>query len=410
MNILYVLHKNPEITLGGVERHIKDLSRILCLKGFNVYMFYPSYSHLEVITVKNNGIRLEKIKDYSFTGNELRDTKIEELFKRILISYSIDIVHFQHLLGLPLSLVEVAKKSGAKVLITIHDYYLWCKNYKLLRMGDNGLFFCFFEEDSSICEKCLNDIFKNINYSKKYISERRGYSEELLNKCDFIITPSKYVRNVISRLFNIDPYRIKFIEHGITRPDSSILRNSYSNDKLNIAYLGAFTLEKGAHIFLKLIDEALRLKLEDFLSFYIIGEIGYDLPKNYYKKDFVKISGAYRHEDVNRLLNENSIDLILLLSIWPETYSYTLSEAIVNRIPVIATDIGALRQRLSEYSAGFLIPFESPLPYLLDIILDFAKQPELYIYFKKRCEEASKQLPEINHMVESYVELYKICN
>lgn len=407
MNILYVIHKNPDITLGGVERHIKDLSMHLCFKGFNVYMFYPSYSSLELMIIKSKEIQIEKISNYSFNGNELKDKQIEELFRKVLLSYSIDIVHFQHFLGLPLSLIEVARRYCQKVFITIHDYYLWCSNYKLLRIDDEEIYFCFFEKDCNICERCLKEVFRNIDYSKQYIKERREYSARLLKECDFIITPSKYVRDVIARLFNIDPCKIKLIEHGIKHPDYIDFRSSTNINRLNIAYLGAFTVEKGAHIFLRLIDEAIKLRLSKYLSFYIIGEIGYNVPKEYYKKDILKIIGAYKYEDLNRLLYENTINLVLLLSIWPETYSYTLTEAIVNRIPVIATDLGALRQRLSEYSAGFLVPFENPLRSVLDIILDFIKQPELLLYFKKRCEDVSKMLPDVNHMVESYIELYK---
>jgi|GEM_PF-1120113 len=410
MNILYVLHKNPNISLGGVERHIKDLSTTISLKGFNVYILYPSHSHLELALFKDGGIQLLKMKCASIKNfskfKDLRDKDIEELFKKILDNYLIDVVHFQHILGLPLSLFEIAKSSGAKVFITIHDYYLWCQNYKLLRRFDGDMRFCYFEDNSDICVDCIRDTFKSI-VSREYIKERREYAKKLLNICDCIITPSKYLKGVIINLFNVDEKKIKIIEHGITHPNDLYFRNCKDKNTMNIGYLGAFTFEKGAHIFLRFVDEAKRLGLNRYVSFYIIGELGFDIPNNYCKNNCLKIIGSYKPEDVNRLLNENSIDVVLLLSIWPETYSYTLSEAIANKIPVIATDLGALRQRISEYSSGFLVPYEKPLIYIFDIIQDFLKHPEILDYFSKRCEAVSKVLPDISDMSNRYVGLYK---
>jgi glycosyltransferase involved in cell wall biosynthesis len=76
-------------------------------------------------------------------------------------------------------------------------------------------------------------------------------------------------------------------------------------------------------------------------------------------------------------------------------------------VPVIATDLGALRERIAKYSVGYLVPHENPVPRTVKIIEDFIDYPEVLNYFQQRCAIASKGLPNINEMVMKYVELYK---
>lgn len=41
---------------------------------------------------------------------------------------------------------------------------------------------------------------------------------------------------------------------------------------------------------------------------------------------------------------------------WPETYSYTLSESLISEIPVISFDLGAIAERVKkQMSAGFYL-------------------------------------------------------
>ena len=92
---------------------------------------------------------------------------------------------------------------------------------------------------------------------------------------------------------------------------------------------------------------------------------------------------------------------------WPETFSFTLSEAISNAIPVIATDLGALRERISKYMVGYLVPYEDPVPRVVKIINDFLSCHELLDYFKNRCIAVARKLPDINSMTDKYEKLYR---
>ncbi|WP_330582768.1 glycosyltransferase [Suipraeoptans intestinalis] len=57
---------------------------------------------------------------------------------------------------------------------------------------------------------------------------------------------------------------------------------------------------------------------------------------------------------------ENDIDIFLIPSIWPETFSYTTEEIMQMGMPVMSFDIGAPAERIKKYEKGLIIPEISP--------------------------------------------------
>jgi glycosyltransferase involved in cell wall biosynthesis len=406
MNILYVLHKDPDIFLGGIERHTIDLIRALSMKGMKVRLAFASASALVVRSYDEGGVEEKRFKGQFCNDMILHNTLVEKSFIQILKNYSIDIVHFQHILGFPLSLIEAAKHEGAKVIISVHDYFFWCPNYKLLSpLCNDGLSFCYFESDCVKCAKCLNLLGK-IEITGEMVSARREYVDSLFDMPDAIVFFSRYVQDVFCSLFNCHSDNNMIIEHGIEIGKDSA-QVFHHNHGLNIAYLGAFTYEKGADIFIEIIRGIKSASFSDKVKFSIIGELGHPPPDDLLKSKELKIIGAYRPHEIGGLLKREGISLILLLSRWPETYSYTLSEAIANGIPVIANDFGALRERVAKYTVGYLVPYENPVSRSIKIINDFLIYPELLNYFRQRCVLVSKEIPKIDDMVKKYISLYR---
>ena len=44
---------------------------------------------------------------------------------------------------------------------------------------------------------------------------------------------------------------------------------------------------------------------------------------------------------------------------WPETYSYTLSESLISEIPEISFDLGAIAERVKKAEVGWILPINS---------------------------------------------------
>lgn len=69
--------------------------------------------------------------------------------------------------------------------------------------------------------------------------------------------------------------------------------------------------------------------------------------------------------------------MIFISSIIPETFGYTISEAIKMGLPIVAFDIGAQGNRVKQYALGKTIPLHSSPEVILEAmqsILNTAKE------------------------------------
>ena len=74
----------------------------------------------------------------------------------------------------------------------------------------------------------------------------------------------------------------------------------------------------------------------------------------------------------------NEIDIICILPIWPETFSYTVSEAWLNGIPIVATDIGAVGERIRKTGGGWLVKPDASPDEVMQLLHHIIDHPEEY--------------------------------
>lgn len=398
MKILFVLHQDPLGYPAGIEQYLLDLMHGL-RDEFNckIYLFFPKGDKCILRFVSNNNgddkiIPATKV-DLTTVSNKI----IENVFLDVLNQHKFDIVHFQSLRNLPLSLVECAKENGRAIILSIHDYFIWCVNFILLNPN-----FCYFESNDVKCYECLRKLGYNV--SCDYISCRRNYVSHLMNIVDAIICPSHYIRDLLVELFSSSVLdRTIIIENGSKKSDFLYNRQdtlSLSNKYLKVAFIGNFLRHKGSKLFEELLNE---FENGNEIKFYIIGNLYERLQKT--SRNLAVIGGYYRG-NMGKILFENQIDIALLLSIIPETFSFTLSEVILAEIPTLALDLGAIRDRISRYKTGILIPHENSVPYLKNHLEYFIKNKSILSSFKNNCKKAKKLIPNTSNMVRNYYELY----
>ena len=398
MKILYVIDQKPDGYPGGIEYHLLDILGRFIRKRVPVHILFPEANCLQLRRYEGYKIHETAYEGGRLDDHRLRDPRLENVFSSVLDDIDADIVHFQSIRTLPLSLIEIAKRKGKKVLLTLHEYYFWCINCVMLAPD-----FCWFEEDEDKCHECLAG--NGYKVQKGYVKERRRYIDDLFHLVDRVIVPSLYVKDILLSLYTGLSYeKCEVVELGV---EKEILREGNGNGThrrngaLHLAFLGNFLHYKGNATFLQLMKH---YKNSDAVDFSIIGNIFDPSIVPSYKN--LDVIGGYTRDDVVRTIHKADPDLILLLSNWPETFSYTLSEAIASGVPVIATDGGALRGRVSKEAVGFLVPVEDPLPRTLEIIEDVRRHPEVIWFLRERVQEARKRLKTVDDMVEEHFRIY----
>lgn len=382
MNILHYSLGLPPYRSGGLTKYSLDLINSQIKRGHNVSLLFPGriltlnkkvkfrkYSSdnlLQVFEMINplpvpllNGV----LEPHRFT--EKCDKKVFEVF---FTENKIDVIHVHTLMGLYKELLEVAKDKKIKIVYTTHDYYGLCTKVNFI---NNKGKLC---EERNI-ENCLecnktgyNSIMINILQSPMYrflknqgiisilklkLQKVRSKSEstEIKNSLNEIEINKEEYLNLLDYYKKIFELMDKFIYNStvseevyrkyinkkgkvlpITHADikDKRIRKDYSGNKLRMAYLGPDKEYKGFNLLVdafNIIYKKYGEKVE--LNFY--GNVAV---KKY--EDGITLHGKYNYNDLESIFLNT--DLLIVPSIWKETFGFITLEALSHGVPVIVTE------------------------------------------------------------------------
>jgi glycosyltransferase involved in cell wall biosynthesis len=88
----------------------------------------------------------------------------------------------------------------------------------------------------------------------------------------------------------------------------------------------------------------------------------------------VRVRGYYRSGSLVDRLRRDRVDLALLLSIVPESYSLALSECMAAGVPVAAFDQGAIAERIRRHGGGLLVPPEAGADGIVALLREISRE------------------------------------
>lgn len=333
--ILFITHRRG----GGTERHIRELSMHLENEA-DVLVLRPYL--WKVVTLEwarsGEGFRLyfHMDRDYPALLSFLRLAGISQ-------------VHFHHLLGHSPKIRNIPTDINVPFDFTVHDYYAVCPKISLTSTDQR---YCG-EPGEQQCNVCLKT---KPRASSTNIREWREQNRSLFNKAMRVFAPSEDAARRIRTYFNdakivVAPHLDIGSENRLPTPKASPLGQ---NEKLRIVVIGAMSQIKGADI----LEQCAQLteKYQLPLQFYLIGYAYKDLKE--LPADILSIHGEYEDEDLEQLILAAHPHLIWFPAQWPETYSYTLSSALMSGLPIAAPNIGAFPERIGQRPWSWVCPWD----------------------------------------------------
>lgn len=341
-NILFIIHDWNDKS-GGTTLHAFDIINSLRkYYNFHVLTFsngiYKVYSYMENCEKELN---MGSVDNYSVL--QFFNENYKKMFSNLVDALRIDFIHIHHMVNHYFDIADVVSEKKIYCMITLHDFCSLCPTINMLYKMEK---YCgnLKEKNCGECLKYKNGINNNI------IPRWREVWNDFLSKMDKVIVPSKSTKDIINSVYkNI---KIDVIPHGIKEIDRSYVPKI--ENKLNVAFVGVVSIHKGGKILTELVK-----KKTSKIKYHLFGKTEFStLVKN--KSNYVN-HGPYDREKLSELLQDSKINLACLFSIWPETYSYTLTECLQNNIPVLTFDIGAIAERIKEYNLGYVIPIDSTI-------------------------------------------------
>lgn len=260
---------------------------------------------------------------------------------QILAEYCVDGVIVSSLIGHSLDVLD----TGLPTVVVTHDFFPACP---AVNTYFNGLCAQCDADRLRLCQAGNTDFNLFAIFPAEDPSRVQARFCQLAASGRFILAaPNRSAQRRLWALFpSLREAAWATIPHGHAG-DFAPIRHGQGGGRLKIIVLGTLSISKGLPLFTEAVD-----RLTEFADIYLVGS--FEFAECFRDRPGIHIVVRYALDELPGLVEWIQPDAGLLLSIWPETYSYTLTELMRLGIPPVATNLGSFQDRILDGDTGFL--------------------------------------------------------
>lgn len=451
MKILHYSLGLPPYRTGGLTKYSHDLMIEQVKRGEEVYLLFPGYFNKLNNTYIKQYSNYNKIQVYEIINplpvpllKGIKDPILfmekvsKEIYIEFLLTINVKIVHIHTFMGLHIEFLNACKKLNIKIIYTTHDYFGLCPKVNFIDSKDNlcemrnseKCTICNMNGDSFKKIKILQsrtyrkfknlggiDILKNIHCkikkssnflkskieSKQYnnnltidnnkMSDLLEYYSKMFDLVDFFLFNSNITKSVYCRFLSTKGKVIPITHKSIK--DNRKIKN-YNNETLRVSYLGPNKTYKGINILINTMNSLYKRGYKNIiLSLYgdenfSIVPVGNNVINN----------GKYRYEELEDIFNKT--DILVVPSIWYETYGFITLEALSHGVPIILTNkVGSKDILLKNNIREFVIDDDSKI--LEEKLIEIYKDRSILEVYNKEIINI-----EFNYLIKKHYEDIKL--
>lgn len=291
-----------------------------------------------------------------------------------------DIIHIHTLMGIPKELLSFLKSKGVKIILTSHDYYGICPRVNLIdRFGRNCK-----DASGKFCEDCnvyarsrLGLVIQNSNFfinvkghipqqlKKKFnptlyktsgnkVNLKPSDNDSFIKLHDYYQEIFKMVSAIHFNSFVAKQYFSRYLELPFNKVIPITNKFIHDNRKykhihnrVRIVFIGGLSPSKGFNV---LRDALLRLNGQGIIN-WTLSQWG-----EYKGEDKecsrIKYCGKYSPDQLKSIYDNT--DLLVVPSLWGETFSFVALEALSYGVPVLMSDNVGAQLLLQSIAPSFV--------------------------------------------------------
>ena len=359
MRILMVTPHATEVHVGGAEVAARRLMDALTAHGHEVWELgglpqaFPMHSTITALGTHRVAVREAYSDEMRFISR--REPWETEALEGWLLGLAPDVVHFHHFIGPGSDLVFLVRRClpSAKIVFTLHEFLMWCARDGKMVTDEGKL--CN-GAAPSLCAKCTgvpeNDLFFRDNFFRSLISAS-----------DTVTSPSEFLASRFRKWSGSASAKVSVIANVPPSSSRAIGRGRELGEaRSSIGFFGQIIPQKGLHILLDALIVMRRQKrnratLEIYGTRpdmqYWTSEIEPRLTHLNRGRVRASYRGPFEHDHVGQLMQ--LVDWIAVPSTWWENAPTVIYEAASAGRPVLAGDIGGMREAVETLRCGRLV-------------------------------------------------------
>ncbi len=400
MRVLLTAHGLPPSSVAGVEVYTARLARALHELGHEVAVLTAVHDlaapPLEVRRRSLGPVPVIEVVNARLAGDlaaSYRPPGLEGVLARLVAELRPECVHVQHLLNLSTGLFAAARAQGARLLFTLHDYWLSCPRDGLRQRADGAI--CE-RVEHGVCARCLagspwvapplqrggTRLARAFGLGRSLhvlhdraprlaaalmglarrawpapaarlvaeLEQRAGHLRQAMAGADLVLAPTAFARERALE-WGLPEDRVRVLPLGAVDGPA---RPRPAGPRRRLGYVGTLAPHKGPHVLLQALAG-----LPGEWTLDVAGHPSLDAAYSARLRALargdrrVRFRGLVPPEGMPALLSQ--LDLLVLPSLWWENSPLTVLEALAAGLPVVASRTGGVPEILPE-GAGLLVP------------------------------------------------------
>jgi glycosyltransferase involved in cell wall biosynthesis len=404
MKILHYALGLPPYRSGGLTKYSVDLMKSQVNEGQQIFLLFPGHftfnkkTKIKQVTLFK-GIQVFELINplpVSLLGGInkpeafMRTVNPHDVYKSFLEKIQPDIIHIHTLMGIHKEFFLAAKELNIKVIYTSHDYFGICPKVNLIDYKGK---ICTDFGDGAKCVVCNKNAYgfpliylmqsriyrtlKESNFVKilrqskkekimkqensitksdeiinreqaiKY-KQLREYYLDIFNNIDYFHFNSNITKNEYKKFIDVAGEVLPITHNNIQ--DRRIQRDYKNDGCLKITFLGPLDKYKG----FPLLRQALNILLKKGQTNWHLNIYGNTnlVLLNDREKSQITFHGRYKYDDLGKIFNKT--DIMVIPSVWKETFGFIGLEALSYGVPVLVSEHVGFQDIIEDGVTGII--------------------------------------------------------